>query len=185
MHIQLDALRYPILAALLKDTMIGYRVHEMSTLQNLFAKEFAEYNPVKIEEPHATIAVIQNAVEEEDLLDLLEDAAHYGVTFTAVGLEYFAGRENLDYLVLKLKPSPSFFDLQRHLNESYDVRKPPAGAGGFKAHVSIMTVPKGNEDAIKAKIKGMSFPTVTIKPQSVALWGADKKVSKEVPIDLG
>ena len=163
--------------------LLGFIVKDskVQKLQNDLFEFLKPFKPEKPHENHISIAYVMKNSLNDDLIDVLEDAKHYNITFEAVSLSLLPGvHAPADFLVLKLKPSASFFDLINSIKEVAELKEMP---GGFKSHLSLMKFPKGAIKNLEKEIETQKvFEPFTIKPDSIALWNERAEISKQVEL---
>lgn len=168
-----------ILAKTLDHTMIGYLVADpkVTHIQATLMEKFKDFKPEAIQGLHISLGQIPGPVDEEELQNLLEDVLQYNVSFKVVGVEVFEGTtQPYDYLSLKIHPSTDFIAAYNDLKQSVSIKQMP---GGFKSHVSLLKVPKGNLKKGELSVKLSPFP---VKPYAIGLWDSSFSIREERPI---
>lgn len=127
--------------------------------------------------PHITIAQIKDNAPIEKLESVQNEGKNYSVEFKFKNIDYLEGRENVDYVVIKLDPNSSFDRYFNYVGEQFEIIRYP---GGNKPHISLMTLPKKEmkeEDKIELKKMKLSG---SLKPTKIQLWNTEKQMVREI-----
>lgn len=128
-------------------------------------------------EAHISIAQIKGDDPIEKLEEAQQEGKKYKASFKMDHIDYLEGRENLGYVVVKLKTNQAFENYYSWVEKNFDI---VTYAGGHKPHISLVTIEKNllkPEDL--EKIKKINV-TGEVKPTKIQLWGTDKKILKEI-----
>jgi hypothetical protein len=127
--------------------------------------------------PHISIAQIKDKYPISELENAQIEGKKYNPEFKFEKIEYLEGRENLDFIVIKLTPNSSFNQYLNYITNKFETIQYP---GGFKFHVSLMTLPKKEmKEEDKQELKKMSL-SGSLKPTKIQLWNTEKQMVKEI-----
>lgn len=165
---------------LIKDAAIALDLSPESLLpiQNKISKFFKNknINYERIKNPHVSTAYLLGYNRYSDLAGLVKTIANYNFEFKVIGLELLSGTTtNKDYLVLKVEAPQSFYKALDHIEQESDTLKFP---GGFKTHISLYSMPKGELTAealneLRKIVEEKNFTLnhqITLKPEAVSVF---------------
>lgn len=129
---------------------------------------------------HVSVSYINEAVEEQNLIDLMEEADGAGM-FRGVQFTPLRGKDGYIYLSLQVDPSSQFFSFKKKVDTHTNARR----FNAFKAHISLARFHSAymTDDLIQ-KLHDEFDPHFSIKSDRVLLYDQSHSVYRSLEAAL-